>query len=83
MLSTTLRGRMGEHSEGRLAKMIEQQTAKLPLRHVPVGGLWSILGSLALKLMGEDKKATIIGQWVPTVLILGLYNKIVKTHGSE
>jgi len=24
-----------------------------------------------------------VGQWVPTILILGLYNKLVKQHGSD
>jgi hypothetical protein len=24
-----------------------------------------------------------VGQWAPTLLILGLYNKLVKQHGSD
>jgi hypothetical protein len=24
-----------------------------------------------------------VGQWVPTFLIFGLYNKLVKLHGSD
>ena len=39
--------------------------------------------SLALMLMGQEKKANFIGQWAPSFLILGLYNKLVKLHGSE
>jgi len=34
-------------------------------------------------LMGDGKKANFVGQWAPTVLILGLYNKMVKLHGSD
>jgi hypothetical protein len=40
-------------------------------------------GSLALKIAGSHKTANFVGQWAPTFLILGLYNKMVKLHGSE
>jgi len=33
--------------------------------------------------MGDDRKANFIGHWAPTFLLLGLYNKMVKLHGSE
>ena len=75
--------RPGQYGEGALAKMIEEQTAKLPsdLFLWAAGG--SILGSLTLQMMGEDKKSLFVGQWAPTFLILGLYNKLVKVQGSE
>jgi hypothetical protein len=63
--------------------MIEEQTAKLPsdLFLWAAGG--SILASLTLQMMGEEKKALFVGQWAPTLLIMGLYNKLVKVEGSE
>ncbi len=70
-----------EHEgEGPVARMIEV--------HVPSDVfLWaagaSIAGSLALQVIGEESKANFVGQWAPTFLILGLYNKLVKLHGSE
>ena len=71
------------HSEGRVAKTIEHQTAKLPSDTF----LWmaggSIATSLTLKMMGRDKDALLVGQWAPTVLILGLYNKLVKVAGHD
>ena len=33
--------------------------------------------------MGRDKDALFVGQWAPTFLILGLYNKLVKVAGSD
>jgi hypothetical protein len=36
-----------------------------------------------MMVMGEEKKATFIGHWAPAFLILGLYNKMVKLHGSD
>ena len=38
----------------------------------------SIAASLTLKLMGRDRDALFVGQWAPTFLILGVYNKLIK-----
>jgi hypothetical protein len=72
-----------EYSEDYVAKMIEEQTAKLPSDVFLCAVCGSILGSLAFEIMGEERKAMFVGQWAPTFLILGLYNKLVKLHGSE
>lgn len=72
-----------DHSEGGLAKPIEEYTARLPSDTF----LWlaggSILGSLALKMMGKNHDALFVGQWAPTFLLLGVYNKIVKVAGHD
>lgn len=75
-----------ETREGIVARTIEKQTAKLPSDVF----LWGALGSMALSLIlqlrgGVEKKETsnFIGMWVPTLLIFGLYNKIVKTAGHD
>jgi hypothetical protein len=72
-----------EHREGRLARTIEQQTAKLPSDTFLWAALGAIGASLAMQIMGKDTKANFVGQWVPTFLMLGMYNKMVKLHGSE
>jgi len=72
-----------EHREGPVARTIEQQTAKLPSDTFLWAALGSIAGSLVMLAIGQEKKANFIGQWAPTLLILGLYNKMVKLHGSE
>ena len=70
-------------SEGRVAKAIETQTTKLPSDVF----LWLALGSIGasaiLQVMGQKKRSNFVAQWAPTLLILGLYNKMVKLHGSE
>jgi hypothetical protein len=72
-----------EHEEGQVARAIEQQTAKLPSDTF----LWlagaSIATSLGLKIAGRKHDALFVGQWAPTFLILGLYNKLVKVAGSD
>jgi hypothetical protein len=72
-----------EHREGPVARSIEQQTAKLPSDVFLWASLGSIAGSLALKLSGKNHEALFVGQWAPTFLLLGIYNKLVKLHGSE
>jgi hypothetical protein len=69
--------------EGAVARTIEQQTAKLPSDTFLWAALGSIGASLVMMALGEEKKANFIGQWAPTLLILGLYNKMVKLHGSD
>ena len=72
-----------EHREGSVARAIEEQTAKLPSDTFLWLACGSIAASLTLKIMGREKDANFVGQWAPTLLILGLYNKIVKVMGSD
>jgi hypothetical protein len=72
-----------QHSEGVIARTIEQQTAKLPSDTF----LWAALGaigvSLYFELTGNEEKSRFVGQWVSPFLLLGIYNKIVKVAGTD
>ena len=70
-------------SEGKMTKAIESQTSKLPSDTFLWAAGTSIVASLALKMMHREEDANFIGQWVPTLLILGLYNKLVKQLGHD
>ena len=83
MATATMTGNRSEHSEGRVARAIEQQTAKLPSDLFLWAAGASIVGSLTLQAMGRQHASLFVGQWVPTLLILGLYNKLVKLEGSD
>lgn len=76
-------GARPEHREGAVARSIEQQTAKLPSDLFLWAALGSIATSLIFQMVGEDRKANFVGHWAPTFLTLGIYNKLVKLHGSE
>ncbi len=71
------------HKEGELAKTIESQTAKLPSDTFLWTAGGAILGSLLLHSFGRRHWGLLMGQWVPTLLILGLYNKLVKLEGHD
>ena len=72
-----------QHSEGIVARTIEEQTAKLPSDIFLWGALGSIGVSLIFELQGNSEKARFIGQWVSPFLLLGVYNKLVKIAGSD
>ena len=71
------------HTEGRVARAIESQTAKLPSDTF----LWVAVGAMAtsatLQMLGRQQASLFVGQWAPTLLIMGLYNKLVKQLGSD
>ena len=74
---------MGQHTEGTVARTIEQQTAKLPSDVF----LWAALGSMGaaaiLRMMGKKHASLFVGDWVAPIMLFGVYNKIVKTQGSD
>lgn len=72
-----------DQREGFVARSIEQQTSKLPSDTFLWAALGSIGASLVLQMMDKKEYANFVGQWAPTLLILGLYNKMVKLHGSD
>jgi len=72
-----------EHGEGFVTEQIERYTSKVPSGTYLSLAFASIGLSLSLQLLGRKHEAQFVGQWVPTILILGLYNKMVKQHGSD
>ena len=72
------------HSEGSIARKIEDYTAQLPSDTFLWAAGASLVGSLpALCLAGEKHGGLFVGQWAPVLLLLGIYNKIVKVAGSD
>jgi hypothetical protein len=69
--------------EGPVARTIEQQTAKLPSDIFLWAALASIATSLLLQILDRKHNALFVGQWAPTFLLLGIYNKLVKQLGSD
>jgi hypothetical protein len=72
-----------ETKEDRVTKEVEQYTAAIP----SIGYLGAAIGamglSLAFEIVGRGKWGNFIAQWVPTLLIIGVYNKLVKLEGHD
>ena len=80
MIESTLESR----TEGPVAKAIEHQTSKIPSDVF----LWAALGFLGVSAMQSagnrrDSGNTFLSQLAPTLLMLGIYNKLVKIAGSD
>ena len=70
-------------NEGLSTKLLESQTAKLPSATYLSLDIGAMALSWLFLILGRRSVANFVGQWVPTILIIGLYNKLVKLHGSE
>ena len=74
---------MASEREGKVAKTLEKQTSKIPSDIY----LWAAVGTMALSLtlfLTKKKHASMFfGQWAPSLLVIGLYNKLVKVQGHD
>jgi hypothetical protein len=73
----------GEAQEDQVTAAIEKVTSQVPSCIFLGAAIVSILGSVAFKISKKENEALFVGQWVAPFLILGLYNKMVKQHGSD
>jgi hypothetical protein len=78
-LARGLRG--GEVEEGTVTRQIETVTSRIPSGTFLSLAFGAIGISAFLQAMGRKDDAQFVGEWVPTILILGLYNKLVKLEG--
>ena len=80
---TTRQNEPWQHSEGAVARTIEDQTAKLPSDTFLWMAVAAMGGSLLLQTMGRKPESLFVGQWVAPFLLFGVYNKLVKIGGSD
>lgn len=72
-----------EHTEAQLTRLIEQQTARIPSHWFLAAAVTCMVTSLVLELVGRTRLSRFVGMWVPTLLITGVYNKLVKALGPQ
>lgn len=72
-----------EQQEGPVARAIEKQTSKLPSDLFLWGGLAAMATSLGFMVAGKKQTSVFVGMWVPTILLFGVYNKVVKIGGHD
>jgi hypothetical protein len=77
------RVRRGELQEDQVTSFLEKQTAQVPSSSWLIASVGSMVASLAFKAAGKDHAALFIGQWAAPFLLIGIYNKMVKQHGSD
>jgi hypothetical protein len=74
----TLETAISSKPEGKVTRAIETRTAKVPSLTYMGLAVGSMIASAACMAAGRRQLANFIGQWAPTLLIIGLYNKVVK-----
>lgn len=79
----SIRSEARAHSEGTVARAIESETAKLPSDVFLWAAVASMGVALGLQLSGKKPAGLFVGQWVAPFLLFGVYNKIVKTAGTD
>jgi len=80
---TDYRVEKGEATEDQVTAAIEKFTSQVPSSVYLGAALASMAVSLGLKVAKKEHEALFIGQWAAPFLILGIYNKLVKLHGSD
>ena len=73
----------GEAQEDQVTAAIEKVTAQFPSSAFLGAALASMGVSLGLHFSGRKHEALFVGQWAAPFLLLGIYNKLVKQHGSD
>jgi len=80
---TDYRVTAGEAQEDQITAAIEKFTSQIPSSVYLAAALASMAVSVSFKVKKDTHNALFIGQWAAPFLILGLYNKLVKQHGSD
>ena len=70
-------------TEDQFTKTVEAYTSTVPSSAYLGVAIGAMAVSLVCQLTGRGKWGNFIAQWVPTWLILGLYNKLVKLEGHD
>jgi hypothetical protein len=69
--------------EDQVPAAIEKCTSQVPSSVYLALALTSMAVSLGLHAAKKEHQSLFIGQWAAPFLLLGIYNKLVKIHGSD
>lgn len=72
-----------EHAEGSLTRLLEQQTAKIPSDVFLTAALICMAVSLTCELTNRRRASRFVGMWPGPLLVMGVYNKLVKLLGPR
>jgi len=74
--------RRAEHAEDSFTRVIEQQAAKVPSHVFLCAALLAMGLSAALELQGNQRASRFVSAWPAPLLLMGVYNKLVKSLGT-
>ncbi|HKP98169.1 MAG TPA: hypothetical protein VJ385_20735 [Fibrobacteria bacterium] len=74
--------RMRDGAE-KVNRFTESVASRTPTLVFPFAALIAMAVSAALQLSGRRLASLFVGQWAPSLLLFGLYNKLSKTMGAD
>src|SRR5579862_8164354 len=80
---TDYRVNPGEVEEDQFTAAIEKTTSKIPTSAYLALALGAMAVSATLQAWNKKHESMFVGQWAAPFLLLGIYNKLVKQHGSD
>jgi len=80
---TDYRVNRGEVQEDQVTAAIEKTTSKVPTTTFLALALGAMAVSATLQALNKKHESMFVGQWAAPFLLLGIYNKLVKQHGSD
>jgi hypothetical protein len=80
---TDYRVTKGEAQEDQVTAAIEKYTSQVPSSVYLALALASMAVSVGFQVSKKQHTSLFVGQWAAPFLILGIYNKLVKIHGSD
>ncbi len=69
--------------EGTITVAVENRTSRIPSIAYLIGGVSALALSTGLMLGGCKRASILVGQLASPLLIMGLYNKLVKIQGHD
>ena len=69
--------------EDNLTGAIESRTSQIPSSAYLGAALGSMAAAAILRIAGKKHASLFVGQWAAPFLLMGVYNKMVKQHGSD
>ena len=72
-----------QHSEGYVTRVLENQAAKVSSDVWLFAAVGAMGVSLYLQMQNKKDDSHFIGQWAAPLMLIGVYNKLVKLAGSD
>jgi hypothetical protein len=69
--------------EDNVTGAIESRTSQIPSSAYLGAALGSMAAAAILRMAGKKHASLFVGQWAAPFLLMGVYNKMVKQHGSD
>jgi len=80
---TDYRVNPGEVEEDQFTAAIEKTTSRIPSSAYLALAIGAMAVSATFQAFNKKHESMFVGQWAAPFLLLGIYDKLVKQHGSD